>query len=233
MNAFDTNIVSFFNHLSQRSWIFDHLVVLLDHDLFKGGVIMAVLWWGWFATCGDQRTRRGYLLSAIVAGMIAVALARGLALSLPFRERPLHVESLAFRVPLGLNQETLEGWSSFPSDHAALFFALATGVFFASRRLGIFAYLWAIFVVCLPRLYLGEHWPTDLIAGAAIGSLTGAVVCASPLRTWLGRYAETWERRHAPSMYVALFLLTTQTSQLFSDSRGVVRFLHDAARHLY
>ncbi len=231
MNSFDTGIVRFVNHLSQHSWIFDHVVGLLDHDLFKGGVFMAAVWWCWFARGGDDRTRRGYLVGAVIAGVLAVGLARGLALSLPFRERPLHAESFNFRVPLGFDAESLEGWSSFPSDHAALFFALATGIFFASRRLGVFAYLWAIFVVCLPRLYLGEHWPTDLLAGATIGVASAAIVCATPARAWLGIRVEAWARCHAPSLYAALFLLTMQTSQLFGDSRNVVHFLGQTAKH--
>jgi len=61
----------------------------------------------------------------------------------------------------------------FPSDHAVLFFALATGLFMAHRKLGIAAYAWVIVAICFPRLYLGIHWPTDVIAGAAVGVALG------------------------------------------------------------
>jgi membrane-associated phospholipid phosphatase len=37
---------------------------------------------------------------------------------------------------LGRAQRGLDAWTSFPSDHATLFAALATGLWFASRRAG-------------------------------------------------------------------------------------------------
>lgn len=55
---------------------------------------------------------------------------------------------------------------SFPGDHAttALLFA-CTYAYYAGRRLGIWAILYAIFL-CLPRLIAGAHWLSDLIVGS-------------------------------------------------------------------
>lgn len=58
--------------------------------------------------------------------------------------------------------------SSFPSNTAALGFAIATAIFFRFRRLGCFAYLLAI-IYGLARIYSGVHYPTDIIAGSAVG----------------------------------------------------------------
>jgi hypothetical protein len=60
----------------------------------------------------------------------------------------------------------LSGWSSFPSDHACLFFALATGLCLISPVIGGLALLHASLIVSLPRIYLGLHYPTDVLAGA-------------------------------------------------------------------
>lgn len=54
---------------------------------------------------------------------------------------------------------------SFPGDHATtpILFAFSYA-FYAGRRLGTFAFLYAAFL-CLPRLMTGAHWLSDLIVG--------------------------------------------------------------------
>ena len=62
------------------------------------------------------------------------------------------------------------GWlySSFPSGHANSYFAAATVYALKFPRLapalGVFGTL-----VALSRVYLGRHWPSDVLAGAALG----------------------------------------------------------------
>jgi undecaprenyl-diphosphatase len=227
MNAFDSRIIEFLNRFSQRSHVFDTSVGFLEgHDLLKGGVFMALVWWAWTRRDGgDASERRSYLLSALVVSVVAVVLARLLAHSLPFRDRPLYAPGFAFTPPYGAEELELESWSAFPSDHAVLFFALATGLIFAWRRLGLFALFYAAFGICLPRLYLGEHWPTDILAGAAIGAGLGWLGARERVRTLISRPALWWHEREPGSFYAALFLLTYQTATLFGDSRNLVRFV--------
>lgn len=67
---------------------------------------------------------------------------------------------------------------SFPSGHTGASFAAASGLFFSRSRLWIPA-LVLVLLIAFSRLYLYVHYPTDVLAGAALGIVTG----------WLGAWA--------------------------------------------
>jgi membrane-associated phospholipid phosphatase len=72
--------------------------------------------------------------------------------------------------------ENCAGGNSFISNHAANHFGMATFVFFTLRhyfnKYFYFIWLWPI-LVCYAQLYVGVHYPSDIIAGAIIGMLLG------------------------------------------------------------
>src|SRR3990172_4269025 len=57
---------------------------------------------------------------------------------------------------------------SFPSDHAAISFAIAMAVFQYNKFWGIIFFVLAFFV-SIGRVYGGIHYPADILAGAVIG----------------------------------------------------------------
>lgn len=69
---------------------------------------------------------------------------------------------------------------SFPSDHAAAAFAIAVVAVLVCRRLGLLALLLAV-LISYARVYVGLHYPGDVLGGAAVG-LVVAVVVMRPLR---------------------------------------------------
>jgi undecaprenyl-diphosphatase len=64
---------------------------------------------------------------------------------------------------------------SFPSDHATGAFALAFGIWLYDRRIGAFMLVLAA-IVAFARVYVGTHYPGDVVAGAVMG-----IVVASAL----------------------------------------------------
>jgi len=62
--------------------------------------------------------------------------------------------------------------SSFPSGHAAFCFGLATVVYLYNKRLGIVFFVAAL-LVSVARVFVGVHWPSDILAGAAVGIFSG------------------------------------------------------------
>jgi undecaprenyl-diphosphatase len=114
--------------------------------------MMAALWWLWFRRGGQRTESRKIIIATLASGFGALFIARILALTMPFRLRPLHTPEISFTLPYYMPTIRLEGWSSFPSDHAALFLTLAMGLLFISRAIGILGLSYAFLIICLPRL---------------------------------------------------------------------------------
>lgn len=64
---------------------------------------------------------------------------------------------------------------SFPSGHAAFYFALSTIIYFYNKKAGLFFYL-ASFLISISRVFSGIHWPSDILAGAIIGIFSGLLI---------------------------------------------------------
>ena len=83
---------------------------------------------------------------------------------------------------------------SFPSDHATAVGAVAVGLLFTSRRWGIVAAVLAL-LMALARVYVGAHYPGDVLAGLALGAAvaTAGRFVVVPLLTraavWMSRTA--------------------------------------------
>ena len=71
--------------------------------------------------------------------------------------------------------------ASFPSDHATAAFAIATALFLRDRRIGA-PVLVAAALLAAGRVAVGVHFPTDVLAGAALGASVAWVVHAEPMR---------------------------------------------------
>jgi membrane-associated phospholipid phosphatase len=63
---------------------------------------------------------------------------------------------------------------AFPSDHAVMAGAAAVGLLIAARRLGWWA-VGAALIMAFARVYVGAHYPQDVLAGLALGGLVAGV----------------------------------------------------------
>ncbi len=88
------------------------------------------------------------------------------------RLRPCHNQQIADFVHLVKNH--CGGQFGFVSSHAANTFAFATfsAFFFRNKKFSYFILFWAAFV-SYSRIYLGVHFPGDILGGALLGSIIG------------------------------------------------------------
>jgi undecaprenyl-diphosphatase len=160
----------------------DAVMKAMANDYLVPVVLSLFLLWLWFANPGVRKVQM-----AILAG--AVALGAGNAIIklmnlVYFRSRPfteLSVRLLFYR----------PHDSSFPSNGTAVAFILATAIFLGNRKTGAVALAIAS-LYGFSRVFVGIHYPLDVLAGAAIGILTSYGVYRllprlEPFPSWLLR----------------------------------------------
>lgn len=228
--ALDAGFFEIAGQWTQRSWAADMVIVsMFRTDTAKMVPLLAAVVW----LLADRiRAGRGiaffgHLLLGSFVAMTASRLMQNLS---SHRPRPLQNPDLAYPLPHGIDPGTLAGWSSFPSDTAALGFAIAAGILLAARGLGIAAILWVVVVVAFPRAYAGLHYPSDLLGGALIGM--GATLGLAPLigralsaRMRAPAVAQALSGRWMPWLAAGAFLYLFQMATMFDDVRSYGAFL--------
>jgi len=146
----------------------DAVMIALAAGAEVGFVALVAAWF----VLGLVRRQREDWLAAILA-----LLASGLALLLNlvishvwYRSRPFVDHPGTVHVLLGHVRD-----ASFPSDHVAAALAISIVLLGAHRRLGIIAIVVAA-LVGYARIYVGDHYPSDVLAGALVGTLSALVV---------------------------------------------------------
>ncbi len=145
----DYELFILINSLAGKSIFLDRLFVFISY----AGIIIIIML---LLLLRDK--------SIFVKGLIVMALVTVVDLILNFlfyRPRPFAEHEVTLLIPHSPD-------SSFPSGHAFRSFSLAQLLFFYNRKLGVTAFIIA-FLVGLSRVFVGVHYPSDVIAGIVIG----------------------------------------------------------------
>jgi undecaprenyl-diphosphatase len=177
VTAPDASISVWLTGLVGKAPAFDWLMSVFVSDYFLPVLSFLVLIALWFGTRDPSRrepNQRAVLCAATGAGFTALAvwlLNHAFHFDLwprPFAlyESARHAAETLFYLPHD---------PSFPSNAAAVAFALAIGMWFTNRKAG--AVLFAIaFLWSFARVYCGVHYPLDIVGGAAIGFVVSYAV---------------------------------------------------------
>ncbi len=203
-----------------QNGIINHAIhIASETTVLTGGLLIALVWGCWFSDAAKAARER--LLLGFGAVLVTAVLSRLLQVSLPVRLRPMHDLASGFLPLSGIDPTLAHHWGSFPSDHAALYFALVTVIWQRSRWLGLAALVSALYGV-LPRIYLGLHYLSDVAAGAVLGVAFVLLFERFGPRA-LAHRGVGWERRLPGLFYGAGFLVSLEVATLFEDIRQVGR----------
>ena len=146
-------------------WLHGPAAAYATYGILVSVALMVAGWW--VARRRDARTMATALLVPVAA--LAAFAVQQIVVLLVDEARPYAVHPDAL-VLIGRTSDP-----SFPSDHACLTGAIAAALFLVDRRLG-----WTATVVALlmaaTRVYVGAHWPLDVVAGLALGAAVAIAV---------------------------------------------------------
>jgi undecaprenyl-diphosphatase len=221
LTHWDTVLLLGFNSLARDPRLGALIEFISNSRLLTGTVFIAVYWYFWFDTGSRNSTEaRRVVLAGIAAGVLAVILARVLADVLPDRTRPLVNPPPGFRMPTHIGD--YEEWSSFPSDNAAFVFALSLVLYRFAPRVAAALTVYGFAAVCVPRITLGLHYPSDILVGAVIGAVAAWIserYVRGKTVDWLLGFAQ----RHAGWFYGLAFVVTLELAEKFDDARNTAR----------
>lgn len=158
----DYTIFHFINQFAGESGVLDNLMIALAK---YGVVLMALpLLYMWFK--GDESKKKVALLSLL--SMAIALLINQIIGHIYFRQRPFALHEVNLLLSRSADP-------SFPSDHAAFVFGIAWLLLFKDRRIGAFALGLAI-LVGISRIFVGTHYPGDVLGGAIVGLISAFFV---------------------------------------------------------
>ena len=249
------------NSVAGRSWLFDSTVAFfLDNDLAKAGVIgccFLAAWYGGKST--DTNMRRKILITTLIAALFVITTTKILSKTI-FLPRPeiqtqkiyrlegdqlVEMKRMPVRIMLDETSQKdhralLSGeietndLGSFPSDHAGFFIAISLGIWLASRRLGLLALGWTLFVILAGKMISAQHTPLDVAAGAAVAIGELAIiqyVLRKRFSGWLDKLSGLTLRYSALSSAV-IFLVAFEVSSTMIHIRGFLGLLVAMRRHM-
>lgn len=151
------------NDLASRNIWLDQLSVFFA--AYSGYILLAVL-----VLVFILRTATLNRFMVLVA-LISAGVSRGIITTVIrfFYHNPRPFDVLAVK------QLVPESGYSFPSGHAAFYFALSMGVYLYNKKLGAGFFIVSA-LMGIARIFAGVHWPADILGGALIGIGTALLV---------------------------------------------------------
>lgn len=163
----DKKLFRAINQFSGHFFILDHVMIFFSNFIRYIYVILIIILG---LKCRNKnifkQTGISVLISLLINNIIRLFF---------YKDRPFIKKRVGVLIPSKLD-------SSFPSKHTLLVFAVSTIALFYHRILGLIM-LWMSIITGLSRIWVGHHYPSDIIGSAALGSGVSIIVkCLSIFR---------------------------------------------------
>jgi membrane-associated phospholipid phosphatase len=204
-----------------------------ENSLLKGGLFLGLYAYLWFCNGPDRQDRRRAILAIFAGTILAVVVSRAIADVIPFRIRPMYQPGILRHSHSFAITGNMERWSSFPSDTAAYFAAMAFGIGRLLKRYRVLLALYTAGWICLPRLFLGEHYLSDIVVGSLVGvTIVLALLRSKGFRRTLAPLVLSILNASPGVFYGAGFLVAFEMSVMFNDLRSAAHLLFHTSFHL-
>lgn len=167
--SIDSTLFTWINGFAGRVTFIDELAKGLANDYFtiiSCCLVLLALWFGARDPNARHRDQIAVFCASISLGISQAIV--GISNLVYVRTRPFEV----LPVHLLFYQPTD---SSFPSNSASILFAMAFGVFMMNKKAGSVLLTFAA-AHGLARVFVGVHYPSDVLAGAVIGAIVAMLV---------------------------------------------------------
>src|SRR3989344_893820 len=154
----DTQVLVILNSVAGQSPFLDGMIVFFASYLayLLAALFLALLFFSQY----PKREKMEIFLVTAISTLVARFGVTELIRFVSHRPRPYLV--------LPIHTLLTDAAWSLPSGHAAFFFALATAVYLYHKKWGVFFFI-AAALMTVSRVIAGIHYPSDIIAGAAVG----------------------------------------------------------------
>lgn len=169
MDPFDVSLYHAINGLAGHSTLLDDIMKFFAKDALEIYAVMFIM--GWFAIARNNIKSRHALVMSGLAGILALCINVVIA-HIWFRPRPFTV------LPHGSFTQLIPHSpdASFPSDHASGSWAFAAGTYGKAPKLAQWTFTAVALIVMFARVYVGVHWPTDVLGSVVVGVFSGRVI---------------------------------------------------------
>ncbi|MDP9206594.1 MAG: undecaprenyl-diphosphatase [Gemmatimonadota bacterium] len=180
LRSLDYTLFHAVNGLAGRSAALDAVMIGSAKYLpIVFALALVALWLSW-----RPRNQRGAFLAGASA-LIALGLGQLIGKGFP-RPRPYMTHVVNQLIPRSLD-------TSFPSDHAIIGFAVAVMVWRYNRLAGVVLLLLAT-LMAIARVFVGAHFPGDVLGGAVLGTLTSVALAMLSERGAIARMLDMFFR---------------------------------------